>query len=112
MIHYFRCRDPAARRIGLFLFITLVLATIGAALGIGLGNISHAREFDLFFISSQNDCSFSSIQGYFSSASQLDVLDQSLNISSFFNESFTSTDLRNISPKMRAFWLLMNRPLN
>ena len=42
--HWFCCRDPAARRIGLFLFITLAAVTIGAALGIGLGNISHSRE--------------------------------------------------------------------
>lgn len=40
----FHCRDPAARRIGLILFITLTAVTIGAALGIGLGNIAHSRE--------------------------------------------------------------------
>lgn len=44
VFHCFHCRDPAARRTGLFLFITLTAVTIGAALGIGLGNISHSRE--------------------------------------------------------------------
>ncbi|CAM4881947.1 unnamed protein product [Rotaria socialis] len=33
--------DPAARRFGLVLFGTLALITIGAVLGIGLGNIAH-----------------------------------------------------------------------
>ncbi|CAF4248601.1 unnamed protein product, partial [Rotaria magnacalcarata] len=33
--------DPAARRFGLVLFGTLALITIGAGLGIGLGNLAH-----------------------------------------------------------------------
>ncbi|CAF3473932.1 unnamed protein product [Rotaria socialis] len=37
--------DPAARRFGLVLFGTLALITIGAGLGIGLGNIAHYRYF-------------------------------------------------------------------
>jgi hypothetical protein len=38
-------RDPAARRVGIFLFCALALLTIGAAIGIGVGNIAHYRKF-------------------------------------------------------------------
>ena len=38
-------RDPATRQFGMVFLGTLALLTIGVGLGIGLGNISHARSF-------------------------------------------------------------------
>jgi len=42
----FSFSDPAAQRFGLVFFTVLAFATIGAAVGIGVGNISHYRSLN------------------------------------------------------------------
>ena len=60
----------------------------------------------------EKEASYHSVQGYFPSTSQADVLNQFPDVITVFNETSFVRDVREISPKTRGFWIWMNRPVD
>jgi hypothetical protein len=47
LITFFFLRDSATRTFGLFFLGALAMVTIGAGIGIGVGNLAHYRNFNI-----------------------------------------------------------------